>query len=156
MSTPNIKVHVCYVDKVEDAIMYWTDVPRQCLQEGMKYLNRGSKEVVTVSAFNDGSERNESNILGYKDPDNTEPNLSVEELGPSGIFYIYIHLQNGGLKWCKTNYVCYNFKCICVFFLCTFPSSCILIYKHPSNPETCPIRTFFFWSGRVRIRQVSL
>lgn len=53
----------------------------QCLKTGDKYLSRGSAEVVMVSAFNDEAE---SNTVIYKEPDNDEANLFVEQLGPSG------------------------------------------------------------------------
>lgn len=69
-------------NEIEDAKMYCLNIPTQCLKEGNKYLGRGSREVVVVSSFKDSEE---ANVVIYKDPENDEANLFVEQLGPSGL-----------------------------------------------------------------------
>ncbi|KAH3777680.1 kelch-like protein 15 isoform X2 [Dreissena polymorpha] len=73
-------------DEVEDAKNYCLDVASQCTRTGDKYQSRGSREVVFISAFNDS---NESNVVIYKDPENDDANLFVEQLGPSGLMADY-------------------------------------------------------------------
>ena len=61
--------------------MYCLNIPAQCLKTGDKYLSRGSREVVMIGAFNDQAE---SNTVVYKDLENDESDLFIEQLGQTG------------------------------------------------------------------------
>ncbi|XP_060556772.1 kelch-like protein 26 [Ruditapes philippinarum] len=76
LALPEIK------DEIEDAKMYCLNIPAQCLKTGDKYLSRGSREVVMIGTFNDQAE---SNTVVYKDLENDESNLFIEQLGQSGL-----------------------------------------------------------------------
>lgn len=81
-------------EEIEDAKMYCLNIPAQCLREGDKYLARGSREVVVVSLFKDDEE---TNVVVYKDPENDEANLFVEQLGPSGLASDYSTMSQAKL-----------------------------------------------------------
>ncbi|KAL4226674.1 Kelch-like protein 5 [Mactra antiquata] len=69
-------------DEVEDAKVSCLTIYQQCLKNEEKYLIRGSKYCIMLSTFNDETERN---VVVYKDPDNDEANLFVEQLGRTDI-----------------------------------------------------------------------
>lgn len=69
-------------NEIEDAKMYCLNISAQCLRTGSKYLARGSEPCVVISNFNDETE---SNVVVYKDPEDDDANLFIEQLGPSGL-----------------------------------------------------------------------
>lgn len=73
-------------EEIEDAKMYCLNISAQCLKSGDKYLHRGARFAVFIATFNDEAE---SNTVVYKDLENEESNLFVEQLGPTGLAVDY-------------------------------------------------------------------
>ncbi|XP_045166637.2 kelch-like protein 26 [Mercenaria mercenaria] len=65
-------------EEIDDAKTFSLNIPAQCLKVGDKYLSRGSKEVVFISMFDDEAE---SNTVVYKDLENEDSDLFIEQLG---------------------------------------------------------------------------
>ena len=75
--------------------MYCYNIPMQCLKTEDKYLGRGSRTTVVLSAFGD-----ENNVVIYKDPYDDNANLFIENLGPSGVYKLHpslLYLSLGGV-----------------------------------------------------------
>lgn len=69
-------------EEIEAAKMYCFDVASQCLKTEDKYLPRGSRPTIIVMSFNDETQHN---VVVYKDPENPDSNLFIENLGESGL-----------------------------------------------------------------------
>lgn len=78
--------------QVEAAKSYCFDVASQCLKTEDKYLPRGSRPTVIVMAFGAQTERN---VVVYKDPENSDSNLFIENLGESGLATDYSTSNQG-------------------------------------------------------------
>ena len=72
----------CCCFQVEEAKSNCFDVACQCLKTKDKFLPRGARPTIIVTAFNDETQQN---VVVYKDPENPESNLFIENLGESGL-----------------------------------------------------------------------
>ena len=70
-----------YFTQVEEAKCYCLNITGQCLKTGDKYLGRGSRQAVVLTSFNEGEG---ANVVAYKDINNDEADLFIEQLGASG------------------------------------------------------------------------
>ena len=89
---PELSTESNFLFQVEEAKQYCFDVASQCLKTHDKYLTRGSRPTIIVTAFNDETQHN---VVVYKDPENPESNLFIENLGESGLGADYSTANQG-------------------------------------------------------------
>ncbi|WAR26812.1 KLH31-like protein [Mya arenaria] len=92
-----MRFHTMELEELEEIpreALEFKEIRDECLRTGEKYHARGSRKVVVVSGFNDDLEQN---IVLYKDPENEEANVFVEQLGQSGLNCDYTSMSQTSL-----------------------------------------------------------